>query len=76
MTYFNRQWANEIQLPDGTVATCKADIERYMKTNRVVLTQDYSPECMKRILARNDKARKDELFAEFIFNYKRMIWNE
>lgn len=76
MAYFNRQWLEEIELPDGSIATCKADIERYMKANDAALAQDYSPQYMKNVRARNEKTRKDEIFAEFIFNYKRKIWNE
>lgn len=76
MANFSRQWTEEIQLPDGTVASCAADIEKYLKTSGAAPAQDYSPEYLQQRRARNDRARKDELFAEFIFNYKRMIWNE
>lgn len=76
MANFSRQWTEEVVLPDGSVATCAADIERYMKTNDVVLAQDYSPEYLKRVRARNEKTQKDDIFAALVFNYKKRIWNE
>lgn len=76
MAYFDRQWIEQFELPDGTTASCRADVDRYLKANNLALAQDYSPEYIQKRRAANDKTRKDDLFSEFIFNYKRMIWNE
>lgn len=76
MAYIERQWLQEFELPDGTTASSRADVEKYLRANNLALAQDYSPEYLQKVRARNEQARKDDLFAEFIFNYKRMIWNE
>lgn len=65
----------EFRLPDGTIAASAADVDRFLKANKLALAQDYSDEYRKNIRLRNDRAQKDQFWAEFIRNYKRMIWN-
>lgn len=65
----------EFRLPDGTIAASTADVDRFLKANKLALAQDYSDEYRKNIRRRNDRAQKDQFWAEFIRNYKRMIWN-
>lgn len=76
MTNFSRQWADEFELPDGSIATCAADVDRYLRESGAAMSSDYSERHFKDMALRKNKARKEELFAEFIKNYKRMIWNE
>lgn len=64
------------RLPDGSVAETPADVEKFMKANNLALAQDYSDEYRKNIRSRNEKAQRDDLWAEFMRNYKRKIWNE
>ncbi len=75
MTYFSKQWTEEIILPDGTVAGCMQDVERYLRPNGLVASGDYSEAFRRNIKYNREKAFRKELFAEFINNYKRRIWN-
>lgn len=69
-------WTEEIELPDGTVATSKADVEKYLRANNAALASDYSGEYQKNIRLRNEKAQRKQAFSDFVLTYKRMIWNE
>lgn len=75
MTYFNKQWTEEVTLPDGTMATCKQDVDRYLQRNNLALAGDYSDEYRKNVRLNNERERRKSFFAEFIRNYKRRIWN-
>lgn len=75
MTYFNKQWLDEVVLPDGSVASCRQDVDRYLQRNNLALAQDYSEEYRKNIRLNNERERRKDFFAEFIRNYKRSIWN-
>lgn len=75
MTYFNKQWLDEVVLPDGSVAGCQQDVDRYLQRNNLALAQDYSEEYRKNIRLNNERERRKDFFAEFIRNYKRSIWN-
>ncbi|MGN0913022.1 MAG: hypothetical protein ACI4OE_06990 [Alphaproteobacteria bacterium] len=66
----------EFVLPDGTLAESPSDVDRFLKTNDLVLEKDYSAEYRKNIRLRNEKAQRDSDWAIFLSNYKRMIWNE
>ena len=75
MTYFNKQWTEAITLPDGTVAECVQDVDRYLRTNGLAASSDYSDAFRKNVKFNREKATSKLLFAEFINNYKRRIWN-
>lgn len=66
----------EFLLPDGKLAECPADVDKFLKENDLVLAQDYSDEYREKISRRKDKAQRDDLWADFLNNYKRMIWND
>lgn len=74
MSNFMKQFAEEVPLPDGSVASSVADVDKYLKATGLALSSDYSPEYMQNIRYQNDKARRKAIFAEFLYNYKRMIW--
>jgi hypothetical protein len=74
MTYIAKQFAEEIILPDGSVASSVADVDRYLRTNGLARASDYSPEYIKNIRDNQEKQRQESLFADFLYNYKRMIW--
>lgn len=76
MVYFSREWTDSLLLPDGSIASSVAGLEKYMKVNNCALREDYSDEYLKARRRRNEKAQRDELFSEFIHNYKRSIWYE
>ena|GEM_PF-784798 len=76
MTYFNKQWTEEVVLPDGAMASCLQDVEAYLKANKLAFRGDYSDAYLKNIRLGNERTERTELFAEFIRNYKRSIWNE
>ncbi len=75
MTYFNRQWTEEIVLPDGSTASCQQDVDRFLKENNLALAGDYSDEFRKRVRLDIERTERRELWAEFIRNYKRSIWH-
>lgn len=75
MAYFSKQWTEEIVLPDGSVAGCMQDVERYLHKNGLAASGDYSEAFRRNIKFNREKAFRKGLFAEFINNYKRRIWN-
>lgn len=69
-------WTEEIELPDGTIATSKADVDRYLRASGEALAGDYSGDYQKNVRLRNEKAQRAQAFSDFVLTYKRMIWNE
>lgn len=76
MSNINRRWSEEIVLPDGSIAECSADIDRYIKANQAALASDYSSEYFAKVKNRQQKEQREAIFADLINNYKRSIWNE
>ena len=75
MTYFNKQWTEEITLPDGTIAVCVQDVDRYLRANNLSVAGDYSDAFRRTVKFNREQALRKDFFAEFINNYKRRIWN-
>ena len=73
MTYISKQFAEEVILPDGSVASSVADVDKYLRTSGLARASDYSLEYINNVRAQNEKRRQEELFADFLYNYKRMI---
>jgi hypothetical protein len=76
MTNFSKQFAEEVILPDGSVASSVADVDKYLKASGMAHASDYSTEYIKNIRYQQQRSRQEEIFADFLLNYKRMIWNE
>ena len=76
MSNISRQWNEEIVLPDGSVAVCAADIDRYIRVNQAALASDYSSEYIAKVKKRQQKEQRASIFADLIHYYKRSIWNE
>lgn len=74
MTYFSKQFTEEVLLPDGSVASSVADVDKYLKATGLALACDYSDEYRKNIRYQQDKERRQSLFAELLYNYKRIVW--
>ena len=74
MTNFSKQFSEEIVLPDGSVASSVADVDKYLKRSGLALSSDFSTEYIKNIQNQNEKNRRQAIFADFLYNYKRMIW--
>ncbi len=74
MAYINGLFKKEFKLPDGTIATCQQDVNRYLKTAGVAFASDYSDAFLKRRRLENEKELRTDLFSAFINNYKRSIW--
>lgn len=64
----------EFQLPDGSWAESISDINRYLKENEVAMASDYSDDFRKNVRYQQEKARNSEMKADFVRNYKRIIW--
>ena len=75
MSNISRRWTEEIVLPDGSIAACTADIDRYIRVNQAALASDYSPEYRAKVKKRQQKEERDSIFADIIHYYKRSIWN-
>ena len=48
MTNFSKQFTEDILLPDGSVASSVADVDKYLRQRGVARASDYSPEYIKR----------------------------
>ena len=76
MSNINRRWTEEVVLPDGSIAVCAADIDKYIRVNQVALASDYSDEYMAKLKERRCKEEQKAIWADIIHYYKRSIWNE
>lgn len=74
MTYISKQFAEEVILPDGSVASSVADVDKYLRASGLARSSDYSTEYIKNIRMKQEANRRKQLFADFLLNYKRMIW--
>ncbi|MBP5215823.1 MAG: hypothetical protein J6039_04620 [Alphaproteobacteria bacterium] len=74
MANFSKQFAEEVVLPDGSVASSVADVDRYLRMSGAARASDYSPEYIKNVRYQQEKNRQEQIFADFLYNYKRMIW--
>jgi hypothetical protein len=75
MTYFSKQWTEALELPDGSVAECAQDVDRYLKENNLSPAGDFSDAYRREVKFAREQAIRKDFFAEFINNYKRRIWN-
>lgn len=76
MSYFSKQFTEDLLLPDGSVASSVADVDKYLRLSGNALASDYSAEYFKNIRHQQEKQRKNEIKDEFLREYKRIIWNE
>lgn len=76
MSYFSKQFAEDLLLPDGSVASSVADVDKYLRRSGSAKASDFSPEYLKNIRYQQETERRNELKALFLRKYKRMIWNE
>ena len=74
MTYISKQFAEEVILPDGSVASSVADVDKYLRASGLARSSDFSTEYIKNIRQKQENNRRKQLFADFLFNYKRMLW--
>ncbi len=72
--YFSKEWTDSLLLPDGSVVSSNAGLNRYLRDNDLSLSQDYSAAYLASRRRHNEKAQRAELFSDFIHNYKRSIW--
>lgn len=66
---------SEFCLPDGTVAMCAKEVDEYTKRTGVAPASDFSAEYVQRRRYFIEKAQEENLLSEFVFNYKKEIWN-
>lgn len=66
---------SEYVLPDGREVSL-AEFEKYMKSANITLASDYSANYMQNIRYRKEKAEKDEMFRDFVQQYKKMVWSK
>ena len=76
MAHFLIDWSEDLLLPDGAYASSVHDIERYLRRNNLAMASDYSDDFRKSVRYQQEKKLRDENFAAFLQQYKRLIWNE
>ena len=76
VTFFAKQWVDEVVLPDGTTASCAQDIDRFLRQNDLALAGDYTDAFRQRVRYQQQKTQQQADWTEFLKNYKRLIWNE
>lgn len=74
MANFSKQFAEEVVLPDGSVASSTADVDKYLRTSGLARSSDFSEGYIKNARWKVETERRRSLFADFLYNYKRMIW--
>lgn len=72
--YFTKEWTDSLRLPDGSVVSSNAGLDKYLRDNDLSLSQDYSEAWLRQRRRHNEKVQRNELFSDFIHNYKRSIW--
>ena len=68
MSNFTKQFAEEIPLPDGSVASSVADVDKYLRTSGLARSSDYSTEYIKNIRLKQKTDRRKQLFADFFIS--------
>lgn len=66
----------EFQLPDGTWAESSKDVDDYLKRTGSAMASDYSDGYRKSRRFFVEKAREDDLKADFVRNYRKEIWKQ
>jgi len=66
----------EFELPDGTIATCSQDVDKYLARSGTALAGDFSDAYIKGIKFNREKVEKAERFNDFVQEYKKRIWYE
>ncbi len=75
MSYISEMFT-PFRLPDGSEAACTRDIDAYLRRTGLTVASDYSSETLQAIRFAREKAMRESLFASFIHQYQRKIWNE
>lgn len=63
-------------LPDGREVDSLAEFENYLKSAKITVASDYSESYMRNIRYQKSKAEKDEIFNDFVRQYKKTIWSK
>ncbi len=71
----NTNFKAPIELPDGQMALNVGDVDRYLKQSNTAMASDYSDFYRQNVKYNHARIEKNALFAIFINNYKRTIWN-
>ena len=76
MTYFSREWTEDVVLPDGKIASSVHDIERFLSQNNLAMASDYSDAFRESVRFQQEKKCRLDSWTVFLNHYKRLIWNE
>ena len=68
MSYFSKQFTEDLVLPDGSVASSVADVDKYLRTSGLARSSDYSTEYIKNIRLKQETDRRKQLFADFFIS--------
>lgn len=75
MTYISSFFKTPVLLPNGKEASTMQELNRYLKEEQVAMADDYSKEYVSARQQANLLKQKQELFDDFLTNYKRMIFS-
>lgn len=64
------------ELPDGTIAESSQDVDVYLKRSGMAYAGDFSDGYRQSVRYQQEKGVRAEMFADFVRNYKKRIWNE
>ena len=68
MTYISKQFAEEVILPDGSVASSVADVDKYLRASGLARSSDYSTEYIKSIRQKQETNRRAEMLSRFFIS--------
>lgn len=74
MSYISSAFKTPVLLPNGKEASNMQELERYLKSENLACASDYSKEYVLKRQQANLLKQKQELFEDFLTNYKRMIF--
>ena len=74
MSYISGSFKTPFLLPNGKEATSCKEVDAYLKEEGLAMASDYSKSYFETQKAKKAFQQKQELFDDFLTNYKRMIF--
>ncbi len=74
MSYISGSFKTPVLLPNGKEATSCQEVDAYLKEEGLAMASDYSKSYFEAQQAKKAFQQKQELFDDFLTNYKRMIF--
>ncbi|MBO7244447.1 MAG: hypothetical protein J6V53_04110 [Alphaproteobacteria bacterium] len=75
MSYISGAFKTPVLLPNGKEASSMQELEAYLNQAGLAMASDYSKSYIRQKQAERFLQEKQELFDDFLTNYKRMIFS-